>query len=75
MSILCTTPGQYEAIVAEAKRQIKLPDLGIQKGLKFKRAIIGALTLEIPRPDSVKNADCPFSLPPGMMSRSFAHAK
>lgn len=46
VSVLCTTPGQYEAIIAEAKRKIKLPDLGIQKGLKFKRAITGALTLE-----------------------------
>lgn len=57
VSILCTTPGQYEAIVAEAKRRIKLPDLGIQKGLKFKRAITGALSLEIPGPDSAKCAD------------------
>lgn len=57
VSILCTTPGQYEAIVAEAKRRIKLPDLGIDKGLKFKRAITGALILEIPGSDSAKHAD------------------
>lgn len=57
VSILCTTPGQYEAIVAEAKRKIKLSDLGIEKGLKFKRAVTGALTLEIPGPDSAAHAD------------------
>lgn len=57
VSILCTTPGQYEAIVAEAKRKIKLSDLGIEKGLKFKRAITGALTLEVPESDSAKHAD------------------
>lgn len=43
--------------MAEAKRRIKLPDLGIEKGFKFKRAVIGALTLEIPGSDSAKNAD------------------
>lgn len=31
VSIFCTFPGQYEAIVAEAKRRIKLSDLGIEK--------------------------------------------
>lgn len=34
-----------------------MPDLGIEKGLKFKRAITGALTLEIPGPDSARHAD------------------
>lgn len=52
MSILCTTADQYEAIIAEVKRKIKLPDLGIEKGLQFKRAITGALILEIPGSDS-----------------------
>lgn len=51
--------GPVRGIVAEAKKRIKLPDLEIQKGLKFKRAITGALTLEIPGPDDsvIKNAD------------------
>lgn len=57
VSILCTTPGQYESIVAEAKRRIKLSELGIERGLQFKRAITGALTLEVPGPESVKHAD------------------
>lgn len=53
VSIFCTTAGQYEAIIAKAKRKIKLPDLGIEKGLQAS----GVLTLEIPGSDSVKHAD------------------
>lgn len=50
-------PGLYEETMREAKEKIQLADCGIKGGLNFKRALTGALTLELPGPEGNVRAD------------------
>lgn len=55
-AITLTCPsGQYAEVMAAAKSQINLEELNIQE-IRPKRAMMGALILEIPGPDGAKKA-------------------
>lgn len=45
--IMDCAPGSYDEIMREARRKIRLQDVGIDEGMKCKRAITGATLFEI----------------------------
>ncbi|XP_024889558.1 uncharacterized protein LOC112465963 [Temnothorax curvispinosus] len=51
--IIICPEGQYGKVMAEIRRRVSLQDLGVGE-FRVKRAITGALTLEVPGPDSFK---------------------
>jgi hypothetical protein len=55
VTITCP-PGEYAAIMGEARKNVSLSELGIP-GVKVKRAITGALIMEVPGPKGPEKAD------------------
>lgn len=52
---LTCPPGQYAEVLGKARKEIKLEELGVP-ALRPKRALTGALVLEIPGPDGAAKA-------------------